>query len=202
MIKMSIKKLEKNLGFKIKRNVFCLGVDTASTTGLAMVSVDSKYIEVETDIIHLPVLSRKSANDMDKAEKYENAISRLTGLIKGFNYKIRPKMKSIMILEQSYLQRNPETFGYLRCCQGLYYAHLHAHFNEIKIWLPGTVRKMVGFHSNITRQKGLTSKEKTQLRKAKKQEIIDFVNNVLKSKITDDNEADAIMLVFAGLKEV
>jgi hypothetical protein len=84
---------------------------------------------------------------------------------------------------------NPDTYGELRALQGIFYAELYDYFSEIKIWLPGTVRKMVGFHSKLKR-----SAERID----KKLEIVNWVNNVLGTEIANDNIADAILLSLAG----
>jgi hypothetical protein len=85
---------------------------------------------------------------------------------------------------------NPDTYGELRALQGIFYAELYDYFQEIKIWLPGTVRKMVGFHSVLNR---------SAERKDKKMEIVQWVNNVLGTKIDNDNISDAIILSLAGV---
>jgi hypothetical protein len=64
-----------------------------------------------------------------------------------------------------------------------------------------SARKEIGFKSEIKRVKGATNKEKTQSRKDKKQELIDFINNIFGTKEQDDNIVDAIILSLCGLKE-
>ena len=45
-----IKDIEKRLGFKLLRNTYTLGIDTASTTGLAILETDNKSLKIKTSI--------------------------------------------------------------------------------------------------------------------------------------------------------
>jgi len=194
MIKINLKKLEKNLGFKLKRNTICLGVDTATTTGLALISTSDKEIIIETNIFKLPSIPKKIADQLVKAEKYEQAMHSALNLIRDYNVykeKLRTNIKTILVLEQSFLSINPETFGYLRTLQGIFYSELYDYFNEIKIYLPTVARKLVGFRSNLPR--GTKTEQK-------KKEICRWVSNIIEENITDHNIADAIILSLGGLK--
>ena len=191
-MKIKLAKLQKNLGYKIKKNIYCLGVDTASTTGIAIVKVSNKYVDINTSIIKIPSIPRKIKDQLEKAEKYEIAMEGLLNSIRNFTKDIKVPSKSMLILEQSFLSINPVTFGFLRCCQGIFYSELYDYFSAIKIWLPTTVRKMVGFKSSLP--KGTKSKDK-------KKEIMNWVSNVIEEKILDDNISDALVLTFAGLKQ-
>lgn len=194
MIKLPLKKLEKNLGFKLQKNVMCLGVDTASTTGLAVISTYKDKVVIDTYSFKLPSIPKKLADQMIKAEKYEQAMDSALTLIRDYKReKLEEKEHAILVLEQSFLSVNPETFGYLRSLQGIFYAELYGLFDTIKIYLATTARKLVGFHSLLPRG------TKTQ---DKKKEIMNWVSKKLGTKIEDDNIADAIILALAGLKEV
>lgn len=59
--KIPIKKLEKIIGKKLKRNSKVLGVDTASRTGWAIIRTNTTYAEINTGIINLKGI--KSMND-------------------------------------------------------------------------------------------------------------------------------------------
>lgn len=204
MIKVSLRKVEKKLRKKLKHNSFCLGVDTAGTTGLAMITTTDTDLILEYDIFKLPVLPRKLSDQMIKAEKYEQQLDSMTNLIKEFKTKYRyllmpvTNRNSILIIEQSYLGLNPEAYGILRAEQGLVYAILEEWFPTIKIWLATMVRKIVGFESNYGRSdlQHLKSAERTKI---KKTELVKWVNNKLGIEIKDDNIADAIILALAGL---
>jgi len=189
MINLSIKKLEKNLGLKLKHNIYCVGVDTASTTGVSFLTITDTTATFEWELFKLPVLPKKVKDQMEKAEKYEAVLDFATVAIRDLKTKVKKQDNSILVLEQSFLQMNPDTYGELRALQGIFYAELYDYCDTIKIWLPGVVRKMVGFHSTLNR---------SAERKEKKQEIVQWVNNILGSKIENDNISDAIILSIAG----
>ena len=192
MIKLSLKKLEQKLGFKLRKNTMCLGVDTASTTGLALISVIGSKVIIDYSIFQLPKIPKKIADQMEKAEKYEQAMDSALNLIRDYKNQITVKAPSILVLEQSFLSINPETFGYLRSLQGIFYSELYDSFDVIKIYLATVARKLVGFHSVLPR--GTKSTEK-------KKEIMQFISKIIDTEIKDDNIADAILLALAGLKE-
>jgi len=190
MIKLSLSKLEKNLGLKLKNNIYCVGVDTACTTGVCFLTITKDTATFEWELFKLPVLPKKIKDQMEKSEKYEAVLDFAVNAIRDLKKKCKKTENGILVLEQSFLQMNPETFGELRALQGIFYAELYDYFSEVKIWLPGVVRKMVGFHSTLGR---------SAERKDKKQEIVNWVNNVLGTKIDNDNISDSIILAIAGL---
>ncbi len=190
MINIKLSKLEKNLGLKLKTNIYCVGVDTASTTGVSFLTITDKLATFEWELFKLPVLPKKIQDQMVKAEKYESVLDFATVAIRDLKKKCKKTENGILVLEQSFLQMNPDTYGELRALQGIFYAELYDYFQEIKIWLPGTVRKMVGFHSSLNR---------SAERKDKKMEIVNWVNAVLGSQLTDDNLSDATILSLSGV---
>jgi Holliday junction resolvasome RuvABC endonuclease subunit len=187
MIKLSLSKLERNLGLKLKSNIYCVGVDTASTTGVSFLTKTATF---EWELFKLPVLPKKIKDQMEKAEKYEAVLDFAVNAIRELKKKCKKTNNGILVLEQSFLQMNPDTYGELRALQGIFYAELYDYFPTVKIWLPGVVRKMVGFHSTLNR---------SAERKDKKLEIVTWVNNVLGTKIENDNISDAIILSLAGV---
>lgn len=189
MINLPVKKLEKNLGLKLKNPIYCIGVDTASTTGVSFLTITDKTATFEWELFKLPVLPKKTRDQMEKAEKYEAVLDFATVAIRDLKKKCKKLDNSILVLEQSFLKMNPDTYGELRALQGIFYAELYDYCDEIKIWLPGVVRKMVGFHSTLNR---------SAERKDKKLEIVNWVNNVLGTKIDNDNISDVIILSIAG----
>lgn len=196
MIKLFLKKLERNLGLKLRKNVMCLGVDTASTTGLALISTFGNKVIINTSIFKLPSIPKKIADQIEKAEKYEQAMDSALNLIRDYkkeniSFKNPEGLHKILVLEQSFLFKNPETFGYLRGLQGIFYSELYDSFDEIKIYLPTVTRKLVGFHSLLPRG------TKTDI---KKKEICEWVSKVMGEEIKDHNIADSLLLALAGLK--
>ena len=100
--------------------------------------------------------------------------------------------KTILVLENSFLSFNPVTFGLLRMLCGIIFSELFDYFEKIKIIFPMSARKNIGFKSQL--KKGIKSKEK-------KQELIDFVNNIFGTTETSDDITDSIILAICGLKE-
>jgi hypothetical protein len=196
----NLKDIEKRLGFKLKRNTYVLGVDTASITGLAILETDNLRLRSETSIFKLPVV-KKSEELSDKfVEKLEFMLRTIRDFKKK-EFRNKKANKTILVLENSFLGCNPVTFGLLRMLCGIIFAELFDNFEEIKIIFPMSARKNIGFKSEIKRTKGLTNKEKIESRKNKKQELIDFINNIFGTEETDDNIVDAIILALNGLKE-
>jgi len=190
MINLNLSKIEKSLGFKLKHNTFVLGFDTATTTGIAKIITTNTKLMIETSIIKIPSIPNDTE---DKAVKYEECLGILLLMMREFKNSISQKNKhSILVLENSYLGFNAYTYGYLKVCLGIVYSNLYDYFEDVKIIFPLSARKMVGFKSILP--KGTKSKEK-------KQEIMDFINKKMGLTITDDNEADSVMLALAGLKE-
>jgi len=190
----SLKKLERNLGYKLRKDMFCLAIDTATVSGIATIYTNEKVI-IKTNLIKIPKIDKTLE---DKAEVYEaklraflNEIRALKALIKVGLENNKKKYRRILILENSFLKVNVVTFGFLRALQGIIYAELNDLFDEIQIIFPTTARNLVGFQSHLP--KGTKSKDR-------KKEIMKWISNVVEEEIKDDNCADAILLAFAGLK--
>jgi hypothetical protein len=188
-----IKDIEKRLGFKLKRNTYVLGVDTASITGLAILETDKKTLKIKTSIFKLPVVKKTD----ELSEKFVEKLEFMLLSIRDFkkqeigNRKIY-QTKSILVLENSFLGCNPVTFGLLRMLCGIIFAELSDNFEEIKIIFPMSARKNIGFKSQL---------KKGTKREDKKKELINFVNNIFGTKETNDNIIDSIILALNGLKE-
>lgn len=187
-----IKELERRLGYKIRKDIFCLAIDTATKSGIAMIMVKSNHVKIETFLLKLPPLPKDVES---KAEKYQEHLSSFAKLVDEELIKKLPeysKELSLLVLENSFLKMNVVTFGFLRALQGILYAKLYDKFKEIKIIFPVTARNLAGFKSNLP--KGTKSKDK-------KKEIMKWISNIVEEPIKDDNIADALLLAFAGLKE-
>jgi len=188
---IKIKDIEKRLHFNLKKNTYCVGVDTASITGIAMLETDDKNLRVRTAIFKLPEVNKKDELSDKFVEKLEFMLRSIRDFKKE-QFACKKASKTVLVLENSFLSFNPVTFGLLRMLCGIIFAELFDYFEKIKIIFPLSARKMVGFHSQLP--KGTKSKEK-------KQEIIDFVNCIFKSEETNDNITDALVLALCGLKE-
>ena len=208
-----IKDIEQKLGFNLKKDTYCIGVDTASTTGLAILETDKKLLRVTTSTFKLPDVKKED----ELSDKFVEQLEFMLRNIRDFKKKEfgnKKASKTVLVLENSFLSLNPVTFGLLRMLCGIIFAELFDNFETIKIIFPLAARKNVGYKSEIKRAKSLPTdeeptkemikqhnKEKVQARKDKKLEIVNFVNNIFGTKETSDDITDAIILALNGLKE-
>lgn len=189
---LKIKSLEKKLGFKLKRNAYVIGVDTASITGLCIMETNNQSIKVNTSTFKLPVVKKTDELSDKIVEKLEFMLRAIRDFKKN-EFANKKASNTILVLENSFMGINVVTFGVLRMLCGLIFAELFDNFEIIKIIFPMSARKNVGFKSQL--KKGVKREEK-------KKEIIDWVNNIFGSNLENDNETDAIILALNGLKEV
>lgn len=185
-----IKDIEKRLSYKLQRKTYCIGIDTASTTGIAILETDNKNLKTKTVIFRLPTV--KKTDEM--SDKFVEKLEFMLRAIRDFKQKefVKNKAtKTILVLENSFLGCNPVTFGLLRMLCGIIFAELFDNFEEIKIVFPNTARKQVGFKSQLKRG---TKREE------KKKELITWVNNIFGTKETSDDICDALILSLFGLK--
>lgn len=186
-----IKNIEKKLGFKLRKNTYSIGVDTASTTGLAILETDNKNLRIKTSIFKLPEVKKTD----ELSDKFVEKLEFMLRSIRDFKKKefgCKKANKTVLVLENSFLKFNVVTFGLLRMLCGIIFAELFDNFEEIKIIFPLSARKNIGFKSQL--KKGTKSKEK-------KQELINFVNNIFETTETSSDITDAIILALNGLKE-
>ena len=186
-----IKNIEKKLGFRLKKNTMVLGVDTASTTGLAILETDKKSLKIKTSIFKLPVVKKTD----ELSDKFVEKLEFMLRSIRDFKQKefgSKKASKTVLVLENSFLSFNPVTFGLLRMLAGIIFAELFDNFEEIKIIFPMSARKIVGFKSQL---------KKGSKREEKKKELVDFVNSIFGTQETSDDITDAIILALCGLKE-
>ena len=195
-----IKDIEQKLGFNLKKNCFVTGIDTASTTGLAILETDNKSLKIKTSIFKLPVVKQTDELSDKFVEKLEFMLRSIRDFKKN-EFGQKKANKTVLVLENSFMGCNVVTFGLLRMLCGIIFAELFDNFEEIKIIFPMSARKEIGFKSEIKRVKGATNKEKTQSRKDKKQELIDFINNIFGTQETSTDITDAIILALNGLKD-
>jgi hypothetical protein len=185
---LKIKDIEKKLGYSLKRNVYVLGVDTASTTGLCIIHANTNTLTLTTDIFKLPAAKKED----EFSDKYVEKLECMLTLIREFKKKIKPPKDAILILENSFLSINPVTFGCLRMLCGIIYAELYDMFEHIHLVFPTHARKVVGFKSQL--KKGVKREEK-------KKEIINWINEKFGIKETNDNITDSILLALYGTKQ-
>jgi len=187
---IKIKDIEKKLGFKLKRNTLSLGVDTASTTGLAILETDNLRLRIETSTFKLPTVKKTDELSDKFVEKLEFMLRSIRDFKKN-NLK-KKASNTVLVLENSFMGINVVTFGLLRMLAGIVFSELFDNFEQIKIIFPMTARKEVGFKSQLKRG---------AKREEKKKEIINFINAIFDTQIKDDNQVDALILALNGLKE-
>ena len=186
-----IKDIESKLTFKLKKNTYCIGVDTASITGLAILETNDKILRVRTSIFKLPEVNKEDELSDKFVEKLEFMLRSIRDFKKS-EFGLKKANNTVLVLENSFMSFNVVTFGLLRMLCGIIFSELFDNFEKIKIIFPLSARKNVGFKSQL--KKGSKSKEK-------KQELVAFVNNIFGTEETDDNITDAIILALNGLKE-
>ena len=182
--------IEKKLGFILQQNTYCIGIDTASTTGLAILETDSKYLKVKTSIFKLPTVKQTD----ELSDKFVEKLEFMLRSIRDFKQKEfgnKKVSKTVLVLENSFLSFSPVTFGLLRMLCGIIFAELFDNFETIKIIFPNTARKAIGFKSKL---------KKGSKREDKKKELINFVNDIFGTQETSDDICDAIILAICGLK--
>jgi len=169
---IKIEKLEKELGKKIRRRVIVLGLDTASTTGYAIIKVNDKYIYImETGLI--------KAKEKTARLRYNKIIDILSNLIKN-NYEVviedtfyNARFGNAWMFKMiSRIGAFAYTIAYLKRCK------------KIKFLLASKARKNLGLKGN-----------------ARKKELIKQINKLLGTDFKDDNVVDAMILALNGVLE-
>jgi len=179
---MNIKRLEKNLGKKV-RSGLSLGLDLASITGICFIEVDKDQVKTEFDIFKLPKVENPKDNIPVILETLVSFIKDLEKKVK--EYKTKPM---ILVIEKCYIGKNAHTALILSAFAGVVFTILYPYFNEIYFIHPMTSRKNVG----------LTIAPKLP-RKERKLKVIEFVNNILEKELTSDDLADAWVYAINGL---
>jgi Holliday junction resolvasome RuvABC endonuclease subunit len=182
--------LERALGYKVLDNITCIGIDTASKSGIAIIKIKGNKVDIQSFAIKLPALPKDIE---EKSEKYEQHLKDFSDLFdKELLPKLNEKENDILVLENSFMKVNVVTFGLLRAYQGILFEKLRKKFKKLRIVFPVTARKEVGFQSRLPKKAKY---------KDRKKEIMKWVSNVVEEEIKDDNCADALLLCFTGIKK-
>jgi len=177
-MKIAIKSLEKKLGKKLKRNLTVLGIDSASTAGMALLKVNSRSIDFTTQ--KLKFGTHKKGTPINS--KLDTGIKAIQEYI-AFNIH---KPMDLIVIENAYLNLNKYTYGLLRMLSGIFYCEFSEYSKDIVFYYPTEHRKITGFDSK--KMKG----------DALKKLVVTWVEYLGFGKLSHD-EADAIMLALAGL---
>ena len=135
MINIKIQNLEKKLGKLIKRNITVLGIDTASRTGWAKITVNSK---VKIDYGFIDITSK------DRYFKFNQMIEIFPDLIKGCDK---------VIIEDVYLKFNVMIHAMLSRIGMIVYVLAHQlGIKEKEFMWASTARKNLGLKGNAKKE--------------------------------------------------
>lgn len=172
-MKIVIKDVEKKLNYKIKRNFVCLGLDTATTTGLVILKSDNDYIHIE----HL-VLTFKTVNHK---EVYAT-------MVKTFEKFIDITLNK-SIIEQVFIGVNPA--GAIELCRYGSFAVAECIKKGIDYELVGATTARSKFKID-TRSAG---KGNTKIA------VGNWIKKNLEISFDDNNINDALILAMVGMVE-
>jgi len=174
MIILKIKDLEKKLNKLIKRNTKCLGVDTASRTGWALITTNSNEV-----IIDYGILNIKTTNNY---YKYNYLIGFFDKLI--YN---NLNKNSVIVIEDTFYHFNPKMYAFISRVGMIVYTIAEICSVKNKYFITAAkARKNLGFKGT-----------------AKKEEIHRQFRDSFYINIKDKDVVDAIILALNGIiKEV
>ena len=176
MNKISVIELEKKLGKKIKRNTSVLGIDAASTAGMAYIKVNKNILYFETEKIKFGG-HKKGTQIGDKLDKGIGAIKK---------YKSTHSPVDLIVIEKAYLKLNKYVYGLLNMLAGVFYCEFSNFTKKILFYYPTEHRKLIGFNSKSMHGNSL------------KALVVSWVNNLGFGKLSHD-EADAVMIALSGI---
>lgn len=174
----SIDKIEKRFSVALKRNATVLGIDTASKTGYCIAKTDKKKLILEIGFVAVDVSKIK-----DKAVRHEMLYN---AIYEAFSSLIVSKFDTVVI-ENVFHQFNPDTTILLSRLGAIIYTICK--INKVKevIWKSASqARKALGINKKCPKGKS-------------KETIVNRINEKLNTKITCNDEIDAIVLALNGL---
>ena len=190
-----IKKIKKStvesfLGTHLVPNIICIGADTAMYhTAFAIIRTTDAYIILESlDKIEVPKLGKKMTT-----EQVLNNVDLYTEQLDDLKNKWSKLYKFDFVdIEDCFYQFSVKTTKTLAYNGILTYDRLKRISKKATLTMPNSARAKINYKKP---QKKMT---KTEL----KNSIIEYVNMALDTKITNQDEADSIVLALAGCVEV
>ena len=181
---IKLKKIEKDLGIKLKRNTISIGFDVSvHSTGIAIIrTTDNTLIIDRTHKITVP----------HKVELFD-AVDLFLEQLGEFKKEVSKKYKlDINIIEDCFFGSNVKTLKSLARFSILVYVKMKNISKVTKMMLPNSARSIIGFKKSSKKIKG----------HALKKEIISYINIILHTKYRpkDSDMADACVLALSGLK--
>lgn len=178
-LEWTIKEIEDAFNIKLLRNKSCIGVDTASKTGISIVNTTDKNVIFSINLIDIDVSKIKDKEDKDNL-RYSAIYNAMTELI---------RKDYIVVPEQVFFGVNVGSLITLARLGGIVYAVAKSKGCEEIRWLSAVqARSKLGINQKNTNKK-ITMK----------QAIMQRFNEKMKSKITDDNLIDAMILSICGI---
>ena len=208
MIKLSLKKLEKQLTKSIRRNALSVGVDVAEAyTGICILETDDENITIRnTQVIE----TTNKEDHFNRANHYVASLEKFKQDIPKIN-----KFK-ILTIERCYYGKNPETLIHLAHFGIITYIILQKLFDTVYYFGATTARSIIGFNQRKQEEKGTLkvqtytrdTKDKNGKIKHKKGEnkkidckslVHDYLKTDFNLEFKSKDEADAFVLSLAGL---
>jgi len=128
---LNIKDLEKSLHKKLKRDTVVLGIDTASTTGWAILSTEKNLLYIDYGVIKI--------NTKDRYFKYNEIINIFSNLI---------KEEYDVIVEDTFFRFNPKMYRMISRIGAIAYTIAYLRGCNVKYIGPSTARKNLGIKGN------------------------------------------------------
>jgi Holliday junction resolvasome RuvABC endonuclease subunit len=172
MIKLPIKDLELKLGKTLKRNFVSIGIDTATTTGIGIISANDKEVEIDWSLIKFEANSQ--------IELYKQMYYEFQNLI--------DESVDFVVVENVFLGMNPDVTIKLARFGGLAMAC--------------AINKSVNFATigaSSSRAKLFTLDRKKYKGKPK-EAVADYLKSI-GIEIDEDNCADGVILALLGIIE-
>jgi len=173
--------VEKALGVYLKSDTICMGVDVAQhNTGIAIIRTTKSHVILDS-IYKLSV--PKNTEIMNTIDLFIDQVERVKSEISQ-KYKL-----DLNIIEDCFFLKNVNTLKCLARFSAITYDRFRGLTKESQFVLPTSARSKVNFKKSGAKVKGPDLKK----------EIIAYVNKALGLEITDNDEADAIVLALSGL---
>jgi Holliday junction resolvasome RuvABC endonuclease subunit len=170
MLKLSIKDLELKLGKTLKRNFVSIGIDTATTTGIGIISANDKEVEIDWSLIKFEANSQ--------IELYKQMYYEFQNII--------DESVDFVVVENVFLGMNPDVTIKLARFGGLAMAC--------------AINKSVNFATigaSSSRAKLFTLDRKKYKGKPK-EAVADYLKSI-GIEIDEDNCADGVILALLGI---
>lgn len=174
-MKVNIKEVEKILGRKLKHNIAILGIDSASTSGMALLDINSTQIEFTS----CKICFGEHTKGTPLNSKLDVGMVNIKRYIDNINKPI-----DTVVIETPYLGLNRNTYGVLSTLVGIHYAMFKPIVKRIALHNASSTRKIIGFDS-----KKLTG---DRLKKW----VVEYIASMGFGTLSHD-EADAVILALS-----